>query len=121
MKISTLLRISALALPLATTSLGLSHLASAQPTTPRRAKRGRRAKGGISAKLLAAIEAKTGKAVTPDQKTQLDAAADTHRVAVKSADENFRASIARITGISPADAQTLGRKPRAPKTVAPKA
>lgn len=121
MKISTLLRISALTLPLATTSLGLSHLASAQTTTPRRTGRGRRAKGGISPKLLAAIEAKTGKPVTPDQKAQLDAAADTHRVAVKTADQDYRAAIARITGLSPTDAQALGRKPRAPKMMTPKA
>jgi len=121
MKISTPLRICALALPLATTSLGLSHLALAQPATARKAGRGRRAKGGISPKLLAAIEAKTGKPVTADQKAQLDAAAETHRAAVKTADEDFRATIARITGLSPADAQTLGRKPRAPKAGTPKA
>jgi len=121
MKISTPLRICALALPLATTSLGLSHLASAQPATPRKAGRGRHAKSGISPKLLAAIEAKIGKPVSADQKTQLDAAADAHRVAVKTADQDFRASIARITGISPDDAKSLGRKGRAPKTGAPKA
>jgi len=119
MKISTLLRVSALALPLATTSLGLSHLASAQPTTSRKAGRKRGAKGGISPKLLAAIEAKTGKAITPDQKTQLDAAAAAHRVSVKQADEDYRSAIARITGLSPADAQSLGRRPRAPKAGTP--
>ena len=99
-----------IAAPLAALLVSAPGLASAQPATPM--KKQRRAKGGISAKLLADIQTKTGKPVTADQKAQLDAAANTHRAAVRAADTQFRSEIARITGLSEADARALGRKPK---------
>jgi hypothetical protein len=122
MKLTSLTRNLAVALPLLALSLGASGLASAQPAgaPAKKGTRGRKAKSGISPKLLSAIETKTGKAVPADQKTRLDAASATHRAAIKAADEQFRSEIARITGLSEADAKALGRKPKGAKTTAPK-
>lgn len=111
--------------PLMALSLGSAHIASAQPmggqTKMGKMGRGRKAQSGISPKLLAAIEAKTGKPVSADQKTQLDAVADTHRSAMKAAESRYRSDVARIMGMSEADAKTLGRKPRGARKGAPKA
>lgn len=126
MKFTSLKPSLAVVAPLLALSLGTAHLACAQPAggvngAPKTGKRGRKAKSGISPKLLASIEAKTGKPVTPEQKTQLDAASDTHRAAVKAADARYRSDMARILGLSEADAKSLGRKPKAAKMVMPKA
>jgi len=120
MKITTFGRTFALALPLLSASLGLVHVASAQPKVGR-AGRGHRAKSGLSPRLLAAIEAKMGHPLSSDQKLQLDAAGTAHRTAMKAATGQLQSDIARITGLSPADVKSLGHKPRAPKTITPKA
>ncbi len=123
MKLTTLKRSFAVVLPLMALSLGSLHIASAQPApgAGKMGKMGKRGgKGGISPKLLAAIEAKTGKTVTAEQKTQLDAATVTRRAAVKAADEQYRSEIARITGLSVTDAKALGRKPKGAKAGAAK-
>ncbi len=117
MKFASLKRSLALALPLAALSLEASPVALAQPApavgqTGKTGRRGRKANTGITPKMLAAIEAKTGKPVSAEQKTQLDAAAATHRLAVKAADAQYRGDIARITGLSDADTKALGRKPK---------
>lgn len=106
------------AAPVALLLLGTTGPTSAQPANPvmRTGRRGRRASSGISAQLLQDIQAKTGRPVTADQKAQLDAAAATHRAAVRAADTQFRADIARITGLSQADARSLGRKPKGART-----
>lgn len=126
MKLTSLKRSFVVVAPLLALSLGTAHLAGAQPAggvngAMKTGKRGRKAKSGISPKLLADIEAKTGKAVTPEQKTQLDAAADTHRAAVKAAESRYRSDVARIMGLSEADTKSLGRKPKGAKMGMPKA
>lgn len=126
MKLTSFKRSLVVAAPLLALSFGAAGLASAQPAGTANAPakigtRGRKARSGISPKLLAAIEAKTGKPVSAEQKTQLDAATATHRLAVKAADQQYRGEIARITGLSAVDAKTLGRKPKTAKAAtAPK-
>lgn len=117
MKFTSLKHSLVVVAPLLALSLGTAHLACAQlaPTTGKTGKRGRKAANGISPKLLAAIEAKTGKPVTPEQKTQLDAAADTHRTAMKAAESRYRSDMARILGLSEADAKALGHKAKGEK------
>lgn len=108
--------------------LGASHLVVAQPgTAPAttgkangkgKGKGGRKAKGGLSAKTQARLEAAMGKALTADQKTQLDTASNAHRTAVKAADATYEAETMRITGLT---AEQMKAMRKTKKTAAPKA
>ena len=111
-----------LAVAIALSALGATQFAVAQPqagtapTTKIKGKRGtRKVKGGISAKMQAKIEAALGHPLTADQKAQLNAVADTHRVAVKAADADYQSAVSRITGLSVAQIKGSHTQPATPK------
>ena len=111
---------------LSLSALGASHFAFAQPQpaagtgttttapTTKKAKRGRKAKGGLTTRQQEKLEAALGKPLSAEQKTQLDASADTRRAALKAADEQFKSDITRITGLTPEQLKTSRAKAAAP-------
>ncbi len=108
-----------LAVALSLSLLGASHFALAQPQpaaapTTKKVKRGRKSRSGLTTRMQEKIEAALGKPLSADQKAKLDAAADTHRTAVKAADAQFQDEITRVTGLSAAQLKA----PRV-KTLAP--
>lgn len=93
------------------TALGFSSplapdaLAQGAAAAPAKAKRAGKAKGAMRApaltkRVLTGIEAKSGKALTDEQKTQLNAAHRTRQTAVEAAREKFLTDAAAITGLS---------------------
>ena len=100
MKFSSLTSKLAVAAVLAT--MGASNLAIAQPAAApvAKAKRGRKAKGGLTAKAQTKIETALGKPLTADQKAQLDTAANTRRAATKAANDAYDNEVARVTGMT---------------------
>ena len=102
------------------TALGTSAVcpALAQPAPAQAGKKRKKAKAPIMAK----IEAKMGKPLTPAQRKQLIALNKIRMQAVKAATENFNRSAAKVTGLTAADMATItAPKRKAPKRKAPKA
>ena len=114
MKLSSLT--SKLALAAALVGMGSSQLAIAQPdAAPAKVKRGRKAKGGLTPKAQAKIEAALGKPLTAEQKTQLNTAANTRKAAVKAATDAYMGEVARVTGLTVEQVRALDKKAAKPK------
>lgn len=64
---------------------------------------GKKGDMGVPARVLAAIEAKSGKPLTDEQKTQLNAAQKTRMDAVAAARDSYLSAAATITGLNVAD------------------
>ena len=78
----------------------------AAPTTKKGKNQGKNKKTReprISKRMVTAIEAKTGKPLTDQQKTQLNEAQKTRQTAVEAAHDRYLSDIATVTGLSVAD------------------
>ena len=79
--------------------------AFAQPETPTPPKTNKKApraprKPAVPKRLLTAIEAKTGKPITDEQRLQLSEAVKARQEAMKAATETYLAAAAKITGLT---------------------
>lgn len=111
-----------LAATVALCALGFAQTSYAQPeapapdvTAPTVAKHGHNGhKGkhqdkGLPPRMVAAIEAQTGKPLTPEVKDQLMTARQTRDAAVKAANETFYAAMAQATGLTEEQAKAIDK------------
>ena len=100
-------------------SAGTSFAQPAPPTTKTGKGKGAKGMRGASKKMIGAIEAKLGKPLSADQKTQLGKAVKTRLEATKAAQDKFLEDAAAATGLSVEALQEIvkpaGRGGKAPK------
>lgn len=92
------------------------------PKTPAADKKpaANRRKPTVSKRILVAIEAKTGKALTDDQKRQLGDAMKARQDAIEAANEKYLSDTAAITGLTVDDIREINKPAKRAAPEAPK-
>ncbi len=101
-------------------ALGFAQTSYAQPEAPapnvgKAGKAGKRAGAGkkqgkkLTPRMAKAIEAQTGKPLTPEVKDQLTTALRAREAAVKAANETFYAAMAQATGLTQDQAKAIDK------------
>src|SRR4051794_38789606 len=96
------------------TAMNLGTTFAAEPDTPKNPAADKkpavnRRKPTVAKRILAAIEAKTGKALTDDQKRQLSDAVKARQDAIEAANEKYLADTAAITGLTVDDIREINK------------
>ena len=115
MKNTTLFAPRLLVATVALCALGFAQTTYAQPEAPvakagkRAGNRGKKQGKNLTPRMVKAIEAQTGKPLTPEVKGQLTTALRAREAAVKAANETYYAAMAQATGLTVEQAQAIDK------------